>query len=164
MKKAVFAAVALVVGAVATNANADSFKCGNGRTGLPNARWFTQISHTREAGKPRKPGFFLLHNAKKDGAIVRTDDRRRIKMAGKDEQGTRYTVKLNAKEKKALRELADGRLNLKGAASVTLWVNFEPNEDLDDGDTRPGSLSVDDEDGEEVYTTKVGCTYDDATN
>jgi len=162
MKSALYV-VGLVVATMATSASADSFKCGN-KSDVPNARWYLQVSHTREAGKPRKPGFFLLHNAKKGGAIVKTDDRRRIKMTGKGQRGTTYAVKLNKEEKKDLRALADGRLNLKGAEKVALWVNFEPNEDLEDGDTRVGELTIEDEEAEEVYSTKVGCTYDDASN
>lgn len=157
----------LLVGAfamAATTANADSFKCGSGRTGTSNARWFAQVSNSRTAGEGRVPAFFLLTNAKAKGTIVKTDDRRRIVLSGKGEKGTDYTVNLNEEEYDLLLEKADKRLNLKDAAKVTIHVNYEVNEDLTDGQERDGDLVVSDEKGKQIYKSDLGCTYDDATN
>jgi len=162
MKSQLFVIGALV-SVLAMPAFADSFKCGND-TDLSNARWYLQVSHSRTAGEGRVPAFFLLTNAKPQGTIVRTDDRRRIQLGGAGQTGTTYSVKLNAKEVVRLAKKADQRLDLKGASKVTLRVNFELNEDLEDGDTRSGRLSIKDEAGDVLYSTSVGCTYDDSTN
>ena len=145
----------LLVAVSAVPAMADGFKCGND-TDLPNARWHVRVNVTTEANAGRKIGFLLLHNAHEKGAIVRTDDRRRLQVDDAGLPGVTTSVKLNAKERKALRALADQRLNLKGAARVSLWLNAELNEKLSDTN---GSLTVSDEDGEEVYSTALDCEY-----
>jgi hypothetical protein len=144
--------------AVAMPAMADSWKC---ESKAGKAQWKLQISHSRTPGEGRVPAFLLVHNGKKDGAIVRTDDQRRITLGSKSEPGTSYTVKLNGAEKNLLEDLADQRLTLKGAERVTLWVNFELNEEgLKENQRRKGTLTVTDADKKEVYDTSLKCVYD----
>src|SRR5688572_12760334 len=108
-------AIALLVVAFAMPAFADRFVCDND-TDTPNARWHANVTHEPDNKSGRVPGFLLIHNAHEKGAIVRTEDRRRIKLGAQGEAGTSYNVKLNAEEKKKLKALADGRVNVKDAA------------------------------------------------
>jgi len=152
-------AIALLVVAFATPVFADTFICGND-TDTPNARWHARVSHATERDAGRKPGFLLLHNAHEKGAIVSTDDRRRIKLGAKGEVGTSYNVKLNASEQKLLKKLADGRVNVKDAVRASLWVDFELNEEQHEGQLSvPGRISFENEDGDVIYEANLTCSY-----
>jgi len=151
--------IALVAIALAVPAMADTFKCTND-TDTSNARWQARVSYETLPDAGRVPGFLLVHSAHKDGSIVATTDRRRISVGGQGEAGTSYSLLLNKKEKKLLLERADGRLNLKAATRVTVWIDFETNQEQHDGQ-KPvaGKISYSDADGKEIYSTDLSCDY-----
>lgn len=151
--------IALATFALALPAVADTFKCNND-TDKNNARWHGRVSMEPSNESGRVPGFLLIHNAHKDGSIVATTDRRRIKLGHKNKPGTSFSVLLSAKEKEKLLERADKRVNLVDAERVTLWIDFELNEEQHNGQKAvAGKISYSDDTEKEIYSADLTCEY-----
>lgn len=146
---------------------ADGFECKNQFTG-PTPRWSVKSYNSRTAGEGRVPASFYLSNGKRGGTIVRVEDRRRLLLDGKNEGGVEVSVRLNDAEVETLLEKADARLSketLDEVTVVSLWINYEQNENLlsvyeKNGDlTRRGYLTLSNRKNEELYSYRLNCDY-----
>lgn len=161
----------LAIAVLSPIALADGFECKNRGTG-PTPRWSAKTFNSRTAGEGRVPASLYLSNGKKGGTIARVEDRRRLKLSGKEEHGVFVTVKLDEEEMELLLSLADRRLSrdtLNKVEQVELWVSYEQNEPLlatyrKNGELRRrGYLTLSNAKAEELYSFRLDCDYNPAS-